>query len=131
MPIIKSAKKRVRTARKATVLNVGVKRALKAAQKDLRQAISAGNKTSIAASQKKVQSALDKAVKKHILSQHKADRKKRQLVAQVRAAGGTNPAKTVKTAPKRPAGAKKPSTNKKTTTQKSKPTTKATRAKKT
>jgi ribosomal protein S20 len=130
MPIIKSAKKRVRTARKATVLNVGVKRALKAAQKDLRQAIAKGSKTALADHQKKVQSALDKAVKKNIMSKHKAARKKRQLVAQVRAAGGTNPAKVVKAPLKKTLPKQKPAT-KVTASKKTKPAAKTTRPKKT
>lgn len=120
MPIIKSAKKRVKTARKATILNVGVKRTLKAAQKELRQAITGGNKQSIAQSQRNVQSSIDQAVKKNLMSKHKAARRKQQLVAQVKSAGGANPTKTVKATTKAAPVKKKPTTTKAKTPTKAK-----------
>jgi small subunit ribosomal protein S20 len=75
MPIIKSAKKRVRTARKAAVRNTKIKRSLKAALKAL-----AGVKGDKAGEAwRKAQSTLDKAAKKGVLHKNKVARKKRQL----------------------------------------------------
>lgn len=100
MPIIKSAKKRVRVAKKATVRNVKTKRSLKAALKSF-----LGKST--AASHSKAQSALDKAGKKGVLHKNKVARKKRQLAAAAKTAGVKVTAKSKTTAPKRTA-AKKP-----------------------
>ena len=101
MPIIKSAKKRVRVAKKATSQNLRTKRILKAAQKELRLATS---KKSLVEAQKKTQSALDKAGKKGLMHKHKVARKQRQLAAQVKATSLKD--STVKTT-KKPAAKKK------------------------
>ena len=79
MPIIKSAKKRVRVARKATVRNAKTKRTLKTALKAFHTAVTGGSKSSD--SHRKAQSAVDKAVKKGVMSKNKGARKKRQLNA--------------------------------------------------
>lgn len=115
MPIIKSAKKRVRVAKKATVRNVKTKRNLKAALKSFLS-------KSTAASHGKAQSTLDKAAKKGVMHKNKVARKKRQLSAAAKKAGikptasiKKKPAakKTVtKTAPKKTV-AKKPVAKKK------------------
>jgi small subunit ribosomal protein S20 len=76
MPIIKSARKRVRVTRKATARNVKTKRSLKTALKSFHSALSGNKKTSDA--HKKAQSALDKAAKKGIVHKNKVARKKRQ-----------------------------------------------------
>lgn len=112
MPIIKSAKKRVRTARKATVRNAKVKRSLRGALKTF------GTK-STADAFNKAQSALDQAGKKGLLHKNKVARKKRQLAAAAKKAGVKPDASTKKTAAK-PA-AKKPAAKKSTP---KKPTTK-------
>lgn len=101
MPIIKSAKKRVRVARKASVRNSKTKRSLKAAFKVFAKSPSAKSHSS-------AQSNLDKAVKKGVIHKNKAARLKRQAAARAKAAG-VKPAKTVT---KKPAPAKKPAVKK-------------------
>lgn len=102
MPIIKSAKKRVKVARKATIRNSKVKRSLRTALKSFGAAIAGGKKST--AEHGKAQSALDKAGKKGILHKNKVARKKKQLsVAAKKAAGVKKPAGTKKATP-----AKKP-----------------------
>lgn len=99
MPIIKSAKKRVKTAKKATTRNVKAKRGLKAAVKSFHASLTGKNS---AGAHAKAQSALDKAGKKKVLHKNKVARKKKQLAAAAKKAG-------VKTtgAAKKPAAAKK------------------------
>ena len=108
MPIIKSAKKRVRVAKKATVRNSKTKRSLKASVKSFLGKKSDDNF-------RKAQSNLDKAVKKGVMSKNKAARKKRQLATAAKAAGVKPAKKTTvkKAAPKKPASKKAPA--KKTT----------------
>ena len=62
MPIIKSAKKRVRTAKKATLRNLSTKRSLKKAVKSLHASIKSGAGSTKKAARKKSQ--LAKASKK-------------------------------------------------------------------
>jgi small subunit ribosomal protein S20 len=100
MPIIKSAKKRVRVARKATVRNVKTKRGLKSALKSFHSAVTGGKNVSSA--QSKAQSELDKAVKKGVVSKNKAARKKKQMSAKAKASGAKP------TASKKPAAKKAP-----------------------
>jgi small subunit ribosomal protein S20 len=121
MPIIKSAKKRVKVARKATVRNVKTKRSLKTAIKDFQASLSSGKKT--AESHAKAQSALDKAGKSKVMHKNKVARKKRQLAAAAKKSGhkvaGTGAKSTAKkpvakkVAPKKTA-AKKPAVKKTT-----------------
>lgn len=100
MPIIKSAKKRVRVARKAAVRNSKTKRSLREAWKAF-----AASPTSKAHSS--AQSRIDTAVKKGVIHKNKAARLKRQAAAKAKAAG-VKPAKaTSKTPSKAPAAAKK------------------------
>jgi ribosomal protein S20 len=121
MPIIKSAKKRVRVARKATVRNVKTKRGLRSALKSFHAAVTGGKK--VAESQSAAQSALDKAAKKGVMHKNKVARKKRQLAAKAKASGASvkktaakkAPAKkpaAKKAAPKKAAPAKKPAAKK-------------------
>ena len=107
MPIIKSAKKRVRTATKAAARNSKTKRGLRSAIKSF-QAVVSGGKDSRKA-QSKAQSNIDKAVKKGVIHKNKAARKKSQLAKAAKAAAGTKATK--KTVAKKPA-AKKPATKK-------------------
>lgn len=95
MPIIKSAKKRVRVAERANAKNLRSKRLLRTSIKSLKTAITSGNSKSITDSQKKVQSEIDKAVKKNLMHKNKAARKKAQLAKQVKAAS-TAPKPVVK-----------------------------------
>lgn len=111
MPIIKSAKKRVRTARKAAIRNSKTKRSL-------REALKAFSGTPSSKSHSSVQSNLDKAVKKGIIHKNKAARLKKQAAAKAKAAGvkpakaaakKAAPAPSKKTAaPKKPAAKKTP-----------------------
>jgi len=115
MPIIKSAKKRVRVATKAAVRNSKTKRALKSALKLF-------TRKSDAATHSSAQSALDRAVKKGVMHKNKAARVKKQMAAAAKAAGSTKAAAkpkataakatTKKAAPKK-AAAKKPTAKKK------------------
>lgn len=86
MPIIKSAKKRVRVTKKATSQNLRTKRLLRAAQKDVRLASIGTNKKALSEAQRKNQAALDKAGKKGLMHKHKVARKQSQLAAKVKAA---------------------------------------------
>ncbi len=116
MPIIKSAKKRVRVARKATVRNAKTKRILRLALKSFQTSISGS-------SHSKAQSALDKAGKKGLLHKNKVARKKRQLAVAAKKAG----VKTASTAKAKKVVTKKPTTKKiapKKTTSKKTPTKK-------
>lgn len=123
MPIIKSAKKRVRVAKKATVRNSKTKRSLKGALKSFHSAVTGGKKTAEAHS--KAQSSLDKAAKKGVVHKNKVARKKRQLAtAAKKSAGVSKPAakpaakkaapKTAKKAAPKKAAVKKPAAKKTT-----------------
>jgi small subunit ribosomal protein S20 len=90
MPIIKSAKKRVRVSNKAAVRNSKTKRSLRTAFKTFA-------KTPSASSHADAQSNLDKAVKKGIIHKNKAARLKKQAAAAAKAAGVKTGAKTAKT----------------------------------
>jgi len=109
MPIIKSAKKRVRVARKATVRNSKTKRTLKTALKSFHAAVTGGKKTGD--SHKKAQSAIDRAAKKGVISKNKANRKKRQLAVAAKRAAGVSKTASKKTAVKKTV-AKKPALKK-------------------
>lgn len=122
MPIIKSAKKRVKTAAKANLRNAKTKRSLREAIKAFGKAVTAGKPEQIAKAQKEAISAIDKAAKKNVIHKNKAARQKAQLSAKAKAAGAkvtksvaakkTAPAKPkAKPAAKKPA-AKKPATKK-------------------
>jgi ribosomal protein S20 len=121
MPIIKSAKKRVRVARKAAIRNSKTKRSLRGALKLFSGSPSAKAHDS-------AQSALDIAVKKGVIHKNKAARMKRQAAARAKAAG-VKPGKSTKAAakPSKPA-AKKPAAAKKAPAKK--PAAKKTAAKK-
>lgn len=118
MPIIKSAKKRVRTTRKATIRNVKTKRNLKTALKAFHAAVTGSSKTAGKA-HSSAQSALDKAAKKGVIHKNKAARKKRQLAAAAKASGSrltSTKAKATKPGAKKPtaktAATKKPAAKK-------------------
>ena len=116
MPIIKSAKKRVRTSAKAAVRNSKTKRSLKGALKAFHKAITGGTKE-VRAIESQAHSALDKAAKKGLLHKNKVARKKAQLARAGKAAAAAAPkaAKTTKAAAKpaaKKAVAKKPAAKK-------------------
>lgn len=107
MPIIKSAKKRVRVAAKATARNSRTKRSLKTAVKALHSAVSGGK--GVTKELKKAQSAIDKAVKKNVIHKNKAARKKSQLAKAAKIAAGVGVAAGAAKALK---GSKKPAPKK-------------------
>lgn len=104
MPIIKSAKKRVRTAEKAAIRNSKTKRSLKTALKAFRASF-AGDDLA------KAQSAIDTAAKKGLIHKNKAARQKAQLAAAAKANGTEAPKASSSTgakgAAKKSTGAKK------------------------
>ncbi|GAC1390594.1 MAG: hypothetical protein NVSMB46_00650 [Candidatus Saccharimonadales bacterium] len=102
MPIIKSAKKRVRVSQKATTRNVKTKRSLKTALKSFHAAVTGGGKKA-SDSHSKAQSALDKAGKKGVMHKNKVARKKKQLAAKAKAS-----AVVKKTSAPKKVAAKKP-----------------------
>lgn len=112
MPIIKSAKKRMKQAAKSRARNLSTKRAFRAEIKQLTAYIDAKDGKKAAEALKKVQSELDKAVKKNVLKKNTAARKVAQLSAKVKAIGA-KPTPTAKKATAKPA-AKKTTTTKAT-----------------
>jgi small subunit ribosomal protein S20 len=116
MPIIKSAKKRVKVAAKARARNVRVRRSLRDSLKAFAKAVEAGKAPDIQKAQRAAVSALDIAVKKEIIHRNKAARQKAALAAKAKAAGAKPAKPAAKTASKTPAkqktAAKKPAAKK-------------------
>ncbi len=106
MPIIKSAVKRVRVAKKAAIRNLRTKRNLKSAIKDVEKAVD--SKKSAEAEMKKAQSAIDTAVKKGVIHKNKAARKKAQLAKKAKATTKVSAKATKKTPAKKPVAKKAP-----------------------
>lgn len=119
MPIIKSAKKRVKVTASKSVQNARTKKGLRATLKAFQTALTSGKKVDEA--QVAAQSAIDTAVKKGIISKNKAARKKSQLnSAAKKVSGGTKTTVAKKAAKpvakpvaKKAAPAKKPAAAKK------------------
>jgi len=107
VPIIKSAKKRVRVSAKATAKNLRVKRQLRSALKSLRSSSKAAD---IETAKRQAQSAIDKAMKKGVMHKRKAAKSQKQLSAQAKARG-MKPTKAQK-APVKKAVPKKPTAKK-------------------
>lgn len=102
MPIIKSAKKRVRVAAKAAIRNSKTKRALREALKDFHSALASGKTDKINDSLKNASSAIDKAAKMKVIHKNKAARKKHQLSETIKRAGlVTNSSKKLESATKK------------------------------
>jgi small subunit ribosomal protein S20 len=124
MPIIKSAKKRVKIAAKARARNVRTKRILHDALKAFSKAIEGGKAADIQKTQREAVSALDIAVKKEIIHRNKAARQKASLSARAKAAGAkvtkSAPKPAAKAAPKTKPAAKKPAAKKPATKKSSK-----------
>ena len=87
MPIIKSAKKRVKIAAKARSRNLQTKRQVREALKAFAAALEAGKPAEIAKAQTAAVKALDTAVKKNITHRNKAARFKSKMAAQAKTAG--------------------------------------------
>ncbi len=122
MPIIKSAKKRVRTARKAAARNVKTKRTMRGSIKEFRASLTTREDSATALAE--AQKSIDTAVKKGLLHKSRAARKKSQLHSEAKAAGvklGTSKKTT-----KKPATTKKATTAKKSTATKKSPAKKST-----
>lgn len=111
MPIIKSAKKRVRTAEKAAIRNSKTKRSLKSAIKAFHKAITGSDKKTTVKAHGEAQSALDKAGKKNVMHKNKVARKKSQLSKAAKAAAGVDKPAAKKT-PKAASKAVKPAAKK-------------------
>lgn len=105
MPIIASAKKRVRVAAKATVRNSKTKRSLKSALKAFTTALTGGAKDAKKL-ESKAHSELDRAAKKGLVHKNKVARKKSQLAKAAKAAASAKPA-AKKPAAKKTAAKKK------------------------
>jgi small subunit ribosomal protein S20 len=117
MPIIKSAKKRVRVTARATERNRGTRSKLRATYKSFVASIKVGKKT--ADTHADAQRALDTAVKKGVMHKNKAARKKAQLSRAMKASGAQVEKSTkakaptaTKTAPVKKATAAKPAAKK-------------------
>ena len=87
MPIIKSAKKRMRVTEKQSIQNSKTKRSLRESIKAFQASLVAKKDTT--KTQAKAYSAIDTAVKKGVISKNKAARKKSQLNKAAKEAGTT------------------------------------------
>jgi small subunit ribosomal protein S20 len=113
MPIIKSARKRVKVAAKATIRNAKTKRQFKTSLKSLTK------KPTIDAF-REAQSAIDKAAKKNVIHKNKAARLKKRAaklakdanVKTVKKAAATKPKTTTKPKPAAKAKPKTPAKKK-------------------
>ena len=92
MPIIKSAKKRVRVAAKASIRNSRTKRNLREAAKAFYAALARGKTDKITIAHQQAVSTIDIAAKKNIIHKNKAARKKHQLSEAIKKAGVKLPA---------------------------------------
>ncbi|HSX18398.1 MAG TPA: 30S ribosomal protein S20 [Candidatus Saccharimonadales bacterium] len=117
MPIIKSAKKRVKIAAKARSRNLHTKRDVRDALKAFAKALEGGKATEVAKTQAAAMSALDTAAKKAVIHKNKAARQKSRLSAQAKAAG-VKPQKAQSAKPKTKSTAAKKPAAKKTTAKK-------------
>jgi small subunit ribosomal protein S20 len=117
MPIIKSAKKRVRTAEKASIRNAKTKRSIKTAVKSFQAALENKNTAKATQALTEAQSAIDTAVKKNLWHKNRGARKKAQLAKEAKTAG-LKPAKKAaakpapKATPAKKASTKKPAAKK-------------------
>jgi len=85
MPIIKSAKKRVRVAAKASIRNNRAKRNLREAAKAFYAALASGKADKITIAHQQAVSTIDIAAKKNIIHKNKASRHKSRLNAAIKA----------------------------------------------
>lgn len=87
MPIIKSARKRVKVAKKAAVRNSKTKRSLREALKTFAKLLESGKPAEVQKAQAAAVSAIDRAAKKNVIHKNKAARAKASLAAQAKKAG--------------------------------------------
>ena len=109
MPIIKSAKKRMKQTAVRRARNQSTKRSLRSELKTFNAAVEAKDTTKATAALVKVQSNLDKSVKKGLLKKNTAARKLSRLSAQLKALGAKPaPAKKVAKPATKPVTSAKP-----------------------
>jgi small subunit ribosomal protein S20 len=108
MPIIKSAKKRVKVAAKANSRNSRTRRSLREAMKAFANALESGKPAEVSKAQNAAFSALDTAAKKAVIHKNKAARQKSRLAAAAKKAG----VKPAKATPVKAPAAKKPAAKK-------------------
>lgn len=108
MPIIKSAKKRVRVAAHANARNTQTRRNLRDSVKAFNIALSGGKPAEIAKTEREAIRAIDIAAKKAVIHQNKAARKKAQISKLAKSAGH----KPTKVVAKKPTAKKKPTPSK-------------------
>lgn len=108
MPIIKSAKKRVKTAAKANFRNTRTRRDMREAIKAFNKAFESGKPTEVSKLQNAAVSAIDTASKKNVIHKNKAARLKSRLSAQAKAAGVKPSKATAKPVAKKAAAKKTP-----------------------
>jgi len=130
MPIIKSARKRVKVAAKANVRNAKTKRSMRESLKAFTKALAGGSATEIAKAEKAAMSAIDTATKKDVIHKNKAARKKAQLAAAAKKAGVKPTKSATKASPAKKATAAKKPAAKATKPAAKKPAAKKTTAKK-
>lgn len=109
MPIIKSAKKRVKTAAKAHARNTRTRRNMLEAVKAFNNALEAGKPTEVSKLQDAAVSAIDIAAKKNVIHKNKAARQKARLAKQAKSAGVKPTKTTVKKIVVKPTAKKAPS----------------------
>lgn len=112
MPIIKSAKKRVKVSAKARSRNLHTKRQLRDALKAYAAALEAGKPADVTKTQAAVMSALDIAAKKAVIHKNKAARFKSRLASQAKSKGVKPSKTTTKKVPAKKPVAKKPAAKK-------------------
>lgn len=113
MPIIKSAKKRVKIAAKAKVRNNRTRRDLREALKAFAAALESGKSDKINQAQSAATKAIDIAVKKNVIHKNKASRQKARLAKQSKDAGVKIISLKTSLKPKKTASKKKPAKTKK------------------
>ena len=101
MPIIKSAKKRVKVAAKASARNARTKRNLRDALKAFAKALDSKKTDQVAKTEHAAVKAVDMAAKNAVIHKNKAARYKSKMAKEAKAAG-VKPAKTIPARPSRP-----------------------------
>ncbi len=84
MPIIKSAKKTLRSSLKKRVFNVRRQNKMRDVLKDVSKKVVTGKKADAEALVKAAYQALDKAAKRGVIKQNTASRKKSRLMASIK-----------------------------------------------
>lgn len=84
MPIIKSAKKRVKLAAKANARNTRTRRSMREAIKAFNKALESGKSAQILKLQTEATRAIDTAAKKNVIHKNKAAREKARLAAKAK-----------------------------------------------